>query len=496
MLKQGMYGARWMSLRIDIDRSSKTGLRDQIHFEISRHILDGILEPGVKLPSCRHLARELSVSLNTVLGSYNRLLEGNLIESKQRSGYFVRKDLRITPAEQPKTTYSQVNLDEHINGGDNSVKYSYIPRPANWRDFPYPFVCGQIDVNRFPLAEWRECTRLAMNKRDLSVWSGDNFYQDSEELLEQIKSRILPRRGIYARPQEILITMGAQQALYIAASILRGKGKVVAIEDPCYPETREILNGMYDDVRPIPVDQDGMIVDDRLKGVDLVCITANRQFPTTASMSSERRQALLKMANQENFLIIEDDYESDVDYRNASPLALQREDQSGRVIYITSLSKGLAPGLRIGFMIANEKIIDEARASRGLMIRNPPMILQNTAALFLRFGHYDALLSSLHNVFERRWNLTQSILHKEFSDFEITGAFGGTTFVLEDPQKRGISTQIVKRSLDEGLVIEAIANCFCDRREGENYFRLGVSSVPVTKIEGGLAILRSVLNSI
>lgn len=485
-----------MGLRIDIDRSSKTGLRDQIHFEISRHILDGILEPGVKLPSCRHLARELSVSLNTVLGCYNRLLEGNLIESKQRSGYFVRSDLRITATEPPQMNYSQVNLDEHISGGDNPKKYSHIPRPANWREYPYPFVCGQIDVDQFPLAEWRECTRLAMNRRDLSIWSGDNFYCDSEELLEQIKNRILPRRGIYARPQEILITMGAQQALYITASLLRGKGKVVAIEDPCYPETRDILDRIYDEVRPIPVDEDGMIVDDRLKGVDLVCITANRQFPTTVSMSSERRQALLKMAHQENFLIIEDDYESDVDYRRASQLALQREDQSGRVIYITSLSKGLAPGLRIGFMIANEKLINEARALRGLMIRNPPMILQNTAALFLRFGHYDALLSRLHNVFERRWKLTHSILNKEFQDFQVTGVFGGTTFVFRDPQKRRISAQISRQALEKGLVIEEIVNCFNDRKEGENYFRLGVSSVSAKRIEGGLNVLRGVLDTV
>lgn len=485
-----------MKLRIDIDRSSKVGLRDQIHFEISRHILDGILDPGEKLPSCRHLARELTVSLNTVLGCYNRLLADSLIESKQRSGYFVRTGLRITSTEQPKMNYSQVNLQEHINSRDRPSKYYYIPRPANWREFPYPFVCGQIDVNRFPLTEWRECTRLAMNRRDLSIWSGDNFYRDSEELLEQIKNRILPKRGIYARPQEILITMGAQQALYITASLLRGKRKVVATEDPCYPETRGILNRIYDEVRPIPVDKDGMIVDDRLKGVDLVCITANRQFPTTVPMSPERRQALLKMADQENFLIIEDDYESDVDYRSASPLALQREDQSGRVIYITSLSKSLAPGFRLGFMIAPEKLINEARALRGLMIRHPPLILQNTAALFLRFGHYDALLSRLHNVFERRWDLTQSILYKEFPDFEITGAFGGTTFVFEDRQKRYISSQIAKRALDEGIVIEEIANCFDNRKEGENYFRLGVSSIPTNRIEDGLATLRNVLNTL
>lgn len=484
-----------MNIRIDIDRSSKIGLRDQIHYKISRNILDGTLEPGIKLPSCRHLARELTVSLNTVLGCYNRLQEDNLIESKQRSGYFVRSDLQISSTVQPKVPYSQVNIADHIDSDNNFAKHSFIPRPANWREFPYPFVCGQIDVNRFPLTEWRECTRLAMNRRDLSVWSGDNFYQDSEELLDQIKNRILPKRGVYARPQEILITMGAQQALYITASLLRGKKKIVAIEDPCYPETRGILNSLYDEVRPIPVDKDGMIVDDRLKGVDLVCVTVNRQFPTTVPMSPERRQALLKMANQEDFLIIEDDYESDVDYRSASSLALQREDQSGRVIYISSLSKSLAPGFRIGFMIANEKLIDEARALRGLMIRHPPLILQNTMALFLRFGHYDALLLRLHNVFERRWNFAQSILYKEFPDFKVTGAFGGTTFVLEDPLRRGVSAKIAKQALSKGLVIEEIANCFDNRKEGQNFFRLGVSSISTNRIEGGLAILRSVLNA-
>lgn len=486
-----------MILRIDIDRTSPVGLRDQVHAEISQVILDGILPPGSKLPSVRLLAGQLDVSVNTVLGAYARLLENQLIESRHRSGYFVHSNLRLAPpngSDVVSEVHQSVDLEKHLNTKVRPSRNKSIKRPENWRDCPYPLVCGQIDVAHFPLTEWRECTRLAMNRHDLSIWTGDNFYRDSEELLDQIRKRILPLRGIFTFSENILVTMGSQQSLYIVASLLGGADKTVAFEDPGYPEARNIFERLFGNVQFIEVDDEGLVVDERLMGVDLVYVTANRQFPTTASMSAARRNLLLQKADEYDFLILEDDYDGELNYRKDINLALQRQDKSGRVIYIGSMSKSLAPGLRIGFLVADPRLITEARALRGLMIRHAPMILQNTAALFLRFGHYDALLSRLHASLEQRWILAHEILKQDFQDFQISSSLGGTNFMMTDPSQTRTAKQIVACALSDGVVIEEISSCYHDPGDGTYSFRFGISCVGDAALEEGLGKLRRAIN--
>lgn len=484
--------------RIRLNRDSPVGLRDQVQSEISRLISTGAIALGARLPSCRQLAQDLGVSINRVLGAYSRLCDDKLIASRPRAGYFVCDELRIpvnAADDGDDTGPAKADILGRI-GRRQPSRGTYILRPPNWQEFRYPFVCNQIDTGRFPIAEWRECTRLAMNRRDLGIWSSDNQYWDAPELLDQICNRLLPRRGLTARSQNVLVTLGAQQGLYLVASLLRGAGRVVAMEDPGYPDARNIFAQLFDEVRFIPVDAEGIVVDDRLRGADLVYVTPNRQFPTTVSLSQARRRALLALAEAEDFLIIEDDYDCDVDFRTSPPLPLYQIDRSARVIYTTSLSKSLAPGLRLGFLVAPEELVTEARALRGMMIRHPPLVLQHTAALFLRLGHYDALCSRLHAAFERRWSIAGAALARDFSDFGIVGATGGTNFMLNDPTRQRSGAGIVRRALDAGVVVEAVEPCFFTGKEGGFAFRLGFSSVPAADIEPGLAVLRGVIDDL
>ncbi len=485
---------------IELDRSLDVGLRDQVQSEIARLITTGALRSGTRLPSCRKLAGELNISVNTVLGAYSRLCDDNLIEARARSGYFICDDLRIPlkRVADPAQTEAppQANFVARITPHRLPSKFSYILRPPNCQDYEYPFVCNQIDIQRFPITEWRECTRMAMNRRDLGIWSGDNQYWDSQELLDQICHRLLPRRGITADSENVLVTVGAQQALYLIASLLRGPGRVVAMEDPGYPDARNIFEQLFDEVRFIPVDEEGLIVDERLEGCDLVYLTPNRQFPTTVSLSPTRRASLLEVAEKQDLLIIEDDYESDVDFRVNPPLPLYQSNRTGRVVYISSLSKSLAPGLRLGFLVAPPDLVTELRALRGMMIRHPPLVLQHAAALFLRFGHYDALCSRLHGAYERRWTIANRILQSDFSDFGIQGEVGGTNFMLTDPAKRWPASDIVRNALNAGLVIESVAPCFFDTNTDNFSFRVGFSAVQTVRIEPGLRILRKVIDAL
>ncbi len=478
-----------------IDRSQPIGLRDQIRSEISRLIAQGALVHGAKLPSCRALAKGLGVAVNSVLGAYSRLMDEGVIVSKPKSGYFVSLHLptsAVLPSDIGSCTTT--NIAERITRRKLPSKCGFIWRPPDWQNYKYPFVCNQIPLNRFPLAEWRQCTQLAMNSRDLGLWAGDSQYWDSTEFLDQICSRILPRRGVIANPDNVLITVGAQQAIYLIATLLRDYGRVVAMEDPGYPDARNIFEQVFDETRPIAVDEEGIVVDSRLADCDLVYVTPNRQFPTTASMSAKRRKMLMKMAESSDFLIIEDDYEGDMDFRPSVLPPLFSGNSDGRVIYTGSLSKSLAPGLRLGYLVAQEGLVREARALRGMMIRHPPLILQRTAALFLRFGHHDVLRARLHTTFERRWSIASRIISEVFSDFDVRNEFGSTSFLFADRQQRN-AQQIAARAMAAGVVIEPVGPCFATATRGDHMFRVGVSAVRSSLIEPGLTQLRHAIDA-
>lgn len=479
---------------ISVDRAHPLGVRDQIHAGIADLISNGLLRKGAKLPSCRALARDLDVSVNSVLGAYSRLLDDGAISSKPRSGYYVALEVNRLKTHERSVGDISPNIVKRITRRSLPSKAGCISRPSDWPDYKYPFVCNQIASNRFPLAEWRECSRLALNMRDLSQWTGDNQYLDSETFLEQICTRLLPSRGISARPENVLVTMGAQQAIFIVATLLRGFGRVVAMEDPGYADARNIFEQTFDEVRFIPVDNEGLVVDERLAGCDLVYVTPNRQFPTVVSMTTARKKLLLEMAEREDFLIIEDDYEGDMDFDPSSLPPLYSGHAQGRVIYAGSLSKSLAPGLRLGYLVAQQPLVREARALRGMMIRHPPQVLQHIASLFLRFGYHEGLRSRLHEAFVQRWTVASQLVGELFPDFEVQHEFGSTNFFFQSREEHS-AKEIARIARSKDVIIEPSAPCFSVPTKGEHTFRLGVSTVRTGLIEPGLMLLRQAIDT-
>lgn len=478
-----------MQFRIEIDKTGKVGLRDQIVAEISRLIFEGVLQDETRLPSCRKFSQILDVSINTVIAAYGILEDQHLIYSKPRSGFFVsgfegvseRKTNNREPAPEPSSA-----MWDRLNWRRRSEDLLTIIRPENWYDFEYPFVCNQIDEDKFPVSQWRECSRLAMNRKDLRVWSADSHYSDSIELLEQVCMRILPRRGVFETTESVLVTLGSQNGLYITSQLLGGRKRTATIEDPGYPDARKIMRASFGEVRFQPVDDEGMIVDERLKGTTLVFATPNRQFPTTVTMSEQRRKDLIAAAEEYDFFIVEDDYECDVDYRSFTPFPLRSSDAKGRIIYLGSLSKGLSPGLRLGYLVADPEFIEAARDLRGTILRHPPIVLQLTAAAFLRFGYYESLLRRLHRDYADRWHKADGIIKEVLPGFDVLGEFGGTNFVLRDQALALSASTIAREARKRGVVVEEISPCYSDYDVGKLYFRLGMSSIPTSSIEPGI----------
>ena len=435
---------------------SHTSLQSRIRELLVGAILDGHLPAGSAVPSGRKLARQLDVARNTVVLAYQQLVDEGYLVSRERSGYYVNEDIlnghaqrhTVRPLEDAASTPNWSNrLQMHPSAQRNIVK------PRDWQRFRYPFVYGQIDPTLFPIADWRECCREAVSVQAIRDWSQDRADSDDPLLIEQIRTRVLPRRGVWADSDEILITLGAQHALYILAELLLNPHSVVGIEDPGYVDARNILSINSADVQALTIDDKGLIVGSHLDHCDCLYVTPSHQSPTTVTMPLERREALLACANRADFVIIEDDYESETNYVDDPTPALKSMDSAGRVVYIGSLSKTLAPGLRMGYMVAPRVLIHEARALRRLMLRHPPSNNQHIVAHFLKRGHHDSLVRRLSHAYRDRWQVMGESLTCYLPNAAQIPSFGGTSFWVAGPDSLD-ARQLQSDALLHGIVLE------------------------------------------
>ncbi|MDH3862099.1 MAG: PLP-dependent aminotransferase family protein, partial [Gammaproteobacteria bacterium] len=444
---------------IYIDPDNPVNLQHQIRQKIVDGIVNGAFPPGMKLPSSRKLAQQLEVARNTVVASYQQLIADGYLISRQRSGIFVSEEILKTRVGAGGTT---PGIRRTITTPWLRDLYSQraIGRPAhdipNWSHYPYPFIDGKFDSTLFPLAEWREASRLSLSVADVVDWSTGSGDADDPMLLEQIRTKILTRRGIQALPDQILVTMGTQNSLYLISQLLAQKETVVAMEEPGNFVMRELFENNDARVVPRSVDEHGLVVDDTLTDVDVAYVTPSHQIPTAVAMPLERRQALLESAHVNDFMIIEDDYECETSYMEHPLPALRSMDSEGRVVYVASLSQVLAPGIRLGFIVANADFIESARQLRRQVLNHPPLNNQRAAAIFLSLGHYDALMLKLGRIFrERRMRLRGALSNIRGIPLEISPEVGGTTYWVRAPQDFDIANMAIEAER-HGILVEPV----------------------------------------
>ena len=480
-----------------VQHDSTIGLQTQLRRHLVDAIIDGRLSAKEPLPSCRRLSKALGISRNTVVLAYQALVDDGMLISNERVGYFVNSDMvrqRSDPAAMTETPPAA--RPKAVGWWDKlqirSSTQVQITKPKNWHDYPYPFIYGQMDPALFPVTNWRMCSRQALALDAIEDWSEDSFEEDDPMLIEEVRTRVLPRRGIKARPDEILITLGAQNALYLVGRLLLSSGSVIGFEDPGYVDARNIFGIMGAKVKALPVDDDGMIVDQALGGCDVAYLTPSHQSPTTVTMVPERRRQLLERAAADDFIIIEDDYEAETSFASAPLPALKARDHEGRVVYVGSFSKYLAPGLRVGYIVGPRDFIREARLLRRLVLRHPPANNQRTLALFIAGGYYDALVSRLQRAYHERWSITGEALEQQMGNLMIKSHAGASSFWIEGPAELD-SDILAREALGRGVVIEPGSVFFLSSRPPRNFMRLGFSSIKPERIPEGIGILANLI---
>lgn len=481
-------------LLFQLPAAGKTSLQSQIREVLVSAILGGQLPVEERIPSSRHMARQLGVSRNTVVLAYQGLIDDGYIVARERSGYYVNEEILNGRAHCPdvKSGHGDRPPDWPSRFRVHPTDQENIHKPANWQEYPYPFIYGQVDHKLFPIAEWRECNRQALGKQWIEAWTSDFRDQDDPMLIEQIRTRILPRRGIMAGEDEILVTLGAQNALYLLASLLVSRDTVVAIEDPGYPDVRNIFRLRTDKVMPVPVDAKGLVVNERLALADVAFTTPSHQFPTTVTMPRDRREALLASAHENDLVIVEDDYEFETNYVGDPCPALKSMDYEGRVIYVGSLSKTLFPGLRMGFMVGPKALIRELRALRLLMVRHTPNNNQRAVALFLSLGYHDALIARLERAYKERWKAMGDALAEYLPNSSRMPIFGGSSFWVTGPPGLD-SDALAREALEAGIILEPGRIYFAGKQPKSCFFRLGFSSIDAKQIAPGIKLLAALI---
>lgn len=458
-------------------------------------MLEGRLPGGTRLPSSRDLAMLTGVSRNTAMLVYERLVAEGYVDARPRDGFFVCG--AITP-----TQNAQPNADQHCQPPDWASRMLacdpqivWAERPPSWRDVRYPFIYGQFDPKQFPLTQWRQCSRQALEVKAVDRWWQEGESVGTSQLIDQLIRRVLPRRGIAATHDQVLLTLGRQQSFYLLARLFARSGTVVGVEEPGFRDPRNAFTHEGAQVLSLPVDEQGMQVSPSLARCDYLYCTPAYQCPTGVTMSQGRRQALLEHVQLHDQVIFEDDDDPETEYDGRALPALKAIDSAQRVIYLSSLSKLLSPGLGIGYIVAPAPVIEQLRQLQRLMIRQIPGNNQITAALFIQQGHYDRLLQQARENLQQRAATLANALNEALPDAEFAMPSGGATLWLKLAGQHDLLS-LYYAGAAKGVLFDP-GNAFCHEPDTlvQPSLRLGFGSIAHALIAPGIVELGRVVNA-
>lgn len=465
-------------------------LQEQLRENLLDALLDGALAATEPLPSSRRLSALLRISRNTVVLVYDQLVQDGFLVSVHRRGYFISlqyldDERHAAPIVAPRRPDAP-DWSRHLRRHPSQLQA--IVKPRNWRDYAYPFIYGQVEYDELTAARWRHCSRIASLRAHMRTWVDDQVTLDDSLLVEQIVQRVLTKRAIQARPEQVLVTVGIQNSLYLLAQLLGGPDLVFGHEDPGYVDARNIFGLAGCQTRPLSIDSDGLVVDGRMDGCGVVFCTPSHQSPTGVTMPVARRRALLERARRDDFLVIEDDYDTEHKALGGNHPALKSFDDDGRVVYLGSLTKNLFPGVRLGFIVADEELILELRALRRYMYRHPPLNNQRAMALFLSMGYHDEHARRLRDAMARKRDLIVEASRRHLPGFGWSDAAGGSSLWMQGPPNLD-ARALQRAAARHGVLVEPGDVHFSGDDRPRHFFRLGYGAIADERIGPGIEAL-------
>ncbi len=393
---------RWETT-FELDRSGESPLFLQLARAISADIRRGRLVSGAPLPGSRTLARRLGVHRNTVLSAYQELQAEGWIEGTSRKGMFVLPVMIEEPRPAPAASIRRP-----------AAGFDLQPAPpardtAALQVGELVMSGGMPDVRLVPAAALARAYRRGLRRRARELL-GYGDPRGQLRLRTALAEMLTATRGLAAGPDDLLVTRGSQMAIHLVARALVGPGDCVAIESWGYQPAWQAFRDAGAQLAPVPVDGDGLVVDElerlvRRRPIRAVYVTPHHQYPTTVVMTAARRMQLLELARRRRFAVVEDDYHHEFQYHGRPVLPLASADRGGVVCYVGSLSKVLAPGLRIGYLVGPRPLIERAAAHRLYLDRQGDLAVEHAVAELLEDGELQRHVRRARRVYQARRDL-------------------------------------------------------------------------------------------
>jgi GntR family transcriptional regulator/MocR family aminotransferase len=447
---------------IHIDRASAVPIHLQIAAHMRNGILQGILPAGTQFLGSREIARELGCSRTVILTAWDLLYAEGYLESMPRGGVTVAS-VRQEQANPAPAVPSSDAASTAIEAGPVSDRWRSLlafEYDTNWKS---EFSPGAPDISSFPFKEWARLLRQAWQNPKNSDCL-DLPPEGHPVLRREIANFLGSVRGLVCAPGNVAVTSGTSGALDFCSRMILDQGDEVWVEEPGFVEARWTLTAAGAKLIPVPVDDKGLCVSEgigRAPNAKLVVVTPSHQYPIGVSMGLERRLELLDWANKNDAWIIEDDYNSEFRHQDSMIASLRSLDREGRVIYLGTFSKLMMPSLRLGYMIADERLIGAFSKGRARIDVHTSGIGQVALAEFMQEGHLLRHLRRMRKVYAaRRAALIDAIATLMPGDLTVSSAATGlhlVAFFTEQMRARMSDTGAVKLLLQVGIHVQPLS---------------------------------------
>ena len=425
-------------LMINLRAEQKVPLYEQIYDYIKDDIKKGRIQSGEKLPSTRALSAHLEVSRSTVELAYEQLLSEGYIEAQPYRGYFV----------------CQIDGLFQIDAQENNKRENNEQREQKYR---YDFTPSGVDLKSFPYNIWRKLSRecLVDDKAELFRLGCP---QGEYGLRNAICSYLHQARGVNCTPEQIIVGAGNDYLLMLLGMILGGEHKI-ALENPTYKQAYRLFKNLSYEVCTVDMDDKGMRVDElRKSDADIAFVMPSHQYPLGIVMPIKRRMELLKWAQEkEERFIIEDDYDSEFRYRGKPVPSLQASDAAGKVIYMGTFSKSIAPAIRVGYMVLPEALLERYRQKCACFSCTVSRVDQAVLEQFLDSGAFERHLNRMRKSYSRKHEALLDGLKPFFRQFDLSGENAGLHLLLTDRVGRS-EKELVDAARRQGVKVYGLSS--------------------------------------
>ncbi len=458
-----------MTIRLHTDASSC--LYEQIYEHIKNEIRDGKLLAGERLPSTRSLAEYLQVARSTVDYAYGQLQDEGYIEARPCRGYFV------CPMEElPKPGLTEKEAPKKEAEQEAST-------------LPYDFSPYEIDMSGFPFGVWKRITGSILNDANSDLFAR-GLAQGDYELRSTICRYLHSSRGVNCVPEQIVVGAGNDYLLMLLEKLL-GRHVRVAMENPTYIRSYRLFCSFAYPVVTVGMDEGGMLVEElERSGAQAAYVMPSHQFPMGTVMPIGRRMELLRWADgKEDRYLIEDDYDSEFRFRGKPIPALQASDEHGKVIYIGTFSKAIAPAIRVSFMVLPERLLEKYRRECTVYSCTVSRIDQRILDEFIRDGYFERHLNKMRKIYRTKHDFLLEELKPLQRRFRVTGENAGLHLLLS-AKDDSVEEELVRQAAKQGVKVYGLSDYMVCRQERGAALLLGFGGMTHEQLAEGVAGLR------